>query len=136
VGWGGASGDLGLSCPVAEAEGAGSTLKLQGCTVQLHPDSSHPSPVVVLHASRHASLTASGCKLAGPAQGKSMMKDIALAAGKYGDVSLVSAAERAMPMQICSSLIRQCGHIADTRALQSQSLLTMPTFVQHWPSRP
>jgi hypothetical protein len=91
VGWGGPSGNLGLSCPVAEAGGGGCTLKLQGCTVQLHPESSHPRAAIVLRATESASITATGCKLIGPAPGNSAMTDVALAAEQHGDVSLVSA---------------------------------------------
>jgi hypothetical protein len=98
VGWGGATEDRSdliqaLSCPVAEAGYMGATVKLQGCTVQLHPDSWNPEAALLLRSSHHASLTAAGCKLVGPAPGNAPpehMNSVATA-GANGALSLVSA---------------------------------------------
>jgi hypothetical protein len=92
VGWGGASDQEDIGCPVLMSGCPGSTLKLQGCTVQLHPDSTHPKPAVILMATDHASITASGCKFIGPAPGSQSREHGAAAALEQAAIALVSAA--------------------------------------------
>jgi hypothetical protein len=91
VGWGGAAVEDDISCPVLAADCPGSALQLQGCTVQLHPDSSHSQPTLILMARDHASITASSCKLIGPAPGSTSMAVMAVA-GAHAAIALVSAA--------------------------------------------
>jgi hypothetical protein len=90
LGWGGASDQDYTSCPVVRVDGPGSTLQLQGCTVQLHPDSKHTRLAAILMATDHASATASSCKLVGPAQGSLPAAAVA-AAGIDATIALVSA---------------------------------------------
>jgi hypothetical protein len=71
VGWGGVNDQGNISAPILEAAFTGSTMALQGCTLQLHPDSSYHMPANMMFARDDASITLSGCKLVGPAPGKS-----------------------------------------------------------------
>jgi hypothetical protein len=76
VGWGGATDQLrdNTSCPVAAVMDAGSSLELDGCTIQLHPDSTHSLTTSLLGAVAHAQVKAVNCKFVGPAPGQSPAK--------------------------------------------------------------
>jgi hypothetical protein len=91
VGWGGAFDEDTLSCPVVAADGPRSALQLQGCTVQLHPDSTHSRPAILMCARGHASITATGCKLIGPAPGSTSEARLT-SAEAHSTIALVSAA--------------------------------------------
>jgi hypothetical protein len=92
VGWGGALEDDIVSCPVLEVEDPGSSLKLQGCTVQLHPHSIQHRATILLRAMEHGTIRASGCKLVGPAPGSASGKSFATSVETHGVIALVSAA--------------------------------------------
>jgi hypothetical protein len=92
VSWGGALEGEVISCPVLMAQHSGSTLSVQGCTVQLHPDSSHLKTPILLRAMEHGNIRASGCKLVGPAPGSAPGKIVAAEADTHGVIALVSAA--------------------------------------------
>jgi hypothetical protein len=67
VGWGGATDhEDDCSCPVVGADRQGSSLELEGCTIQLHPDSKHSLFTALLDASAHAQVKAVNCKFVGP----------------------------------------------------------------------
>jgi hypothetical protein len=100
VGWGGATDEDMVTCPVLRAEEPGSILKLQGCSVWLHPDSTHPLPAVILLAMDQASIRASGCKLTGPAPGSSPAKAVGAGADTHATIALVSAAASALSVQL------------------------------------
>jgi hypothetical protein len=91
VSWGGATDVDNTSCPVLAASGPGSVLQLQKCTLQLHPDSVHPEPAMIFYARDYASVTASGCKLVGPAPGSTSEITSAAGAEAHATVVLVSA---------------------------------------------
>jgi hypothetical protein len=90
VGWGGASDEDDICCPVVDASGAGSNMTVKGCTLQLHPNSRYPKIAVVVRAIDSGSATASDCKLIGPAPGSSSVVDMAAGGELNGAVALVS----------------------------------------------
>jgi hypothetical protein len=72
VGWGGATDEDAeerASCPVAGVEEKSTRLELEGCTLQLHPDSTHVLPTSLLCARRHGRIQAANCRMVGPAPG-------------------------------------------------------------------
>jgi hypothetical protein len=89
VGWGGASDQDDICCPILETQHSGSTLKVEGCTLQLHPDSRYSKPAVILRATDHASIRASGCRLVGPTPGNSSTMIVAAMAEAHGTIALV-----------------------------------------------
>jgi hypothetical protein len=93
VGWGGARDQDDDSCPVVAAVCQGSTVQLQRCTMQLHPESTHSMMAVILDAMDHASIQASSCKLIGPAPGSAPETAVIASAGTQATIALVSAAE-------------------------------------------
>jgi hypothetical protein len=92
VGWGGALEDDDISCPVLETMGRKATINVQRCTLQLHPDSTYLKPAIILRATEHASITATDCKLIGPAPGSSSGGETAATAETNATICLVSAA--------------------------------------------
>jgi hypothetical protein len=96
VGWGGAVEHINASCPLVSARSVGTSLKLQDCVVQFHPDSRHPKPVGLLRAVTQGSTTASGCKLVGPAPGSCSERMFAAAAEDHGAISMVSSCRQLM----------------------------------------
>jgi hypothetical protein len=81
VGWGGATDrqEHNMSSPVATVMETGSSLELERCTIQLHPDSTHSLPTPLLAASGHAQVKAVSCKFVGPAPGQSTAKAVGAA---------------------------------------------------------
>jgi hypothetical protein len=66
VGWGGFTEyEDDCSCPIAGAARQGSSLVLDGCTIQLHPDSKHSLFTSLLGAAIHAQVKAVNCKFVG-----------------------------------------------------------------------
>jgi hypothetical protein len=119
VGWGGALEDDDISCPVLEAQHPGSTINVERCTLQLHPDSTYSKPAIILRATEHASVTAADCKLIGPAPANSSgTMDTAAFAESHATICLVSAAvhpvgpgqsaDRAMCFETCRQDLQPC----------------------------
>jgi hypothetical protein len=92
VGWGGALEGDNISCPVLEAQHPGSTINVERCTLQLHPDSTYPKLAIILKAAQRASIIATDCKLVGPAPGNSSGRETAAFAETHATICLVSAA--------------------------------------------
>jgi hypothetical protein len=89
VGWGGAADVHDHSCSIVSATNQGTSVKVQGCTLQYHPDSKHTldSFVVVATESAHAGL--SQCQLVGPAPGDTTGRRFGIGAIAGGTATLV-----------------------------------------------
>jgi hypothetical protein len=105
VGWGGAtdSPDNNMSCPVAGVHHKGSSLELEGCTLQLHPESTHVLNTTLVAAASHAQVKGVSCKFVGPAPESSTARDYGVIAQQNATVGLVSGDE---PEQLCRELER------------------------------
>jgi hypothetical protein len=103
VGWGGILKDDGISCPLLQAGSCGTSVNVQQCTVQLHPDSTYPKPAVLLRATERASVTATDCKLTGPAPGNSSGMDTAATADTRAAICLVGGAAHVYGVQPANS---------------------------------
>jgi hypothetical protein len=92
VGWGGATDNPqdNTSCSVAGAYEESTRLELEGCTLQLHPDSTHSLNTSLLHAHGHAQVQAVNCKLVGAAPGNCEVKQYGVMAQGSATVNLVS----------------------------------------------
>jgi hypothetical protein len=95
VGWGGATDrqEQNMSCSVVTARENGSSLELEGCTIQLHPDSTHSLPTPLLAASGHAQVKAANCKFVGPAPGQSTAMSYGAALQDNASGTLVGGGE-------------------------------------------
>jgi hypothetical protein len=109
-----------ISCPVLEVQDCGTTATVQRCTLQLHPDSTYVRPAIVLRATHRASITATDCKLVGPAPGNSSGIDTAATAEAHATICLVSAAahvdgvqpaNRGSCLQPCKHALRPCDQV-------------------------
>jgi hypothetical protein len=87
VGWGGAADQDMNSCPVVLASNQGTSVKVQGCTLQYHPDSKHTLDTFVVLARLDARMALSQCRLVGPAPGNTTGRNIGI--GSAGTATLV-----------------------------------------------
>jgi hypothetical protein len=69
VGWGGAADHDTGSCPIVGAVESGTSVEMQGCTLQYHPDSKHTLDTSLLMVANSAQVALSQCRLVGPAPG-------------------------------------------------------------------
>jgi hypothetical protein len=89
VGWGGATDqDRAKSCAIVEAADQGSTVKMQGCTLQYHLDSKHALGIDVVLVGRSSHAALSQCRLVGPAPGNASNNTCGIAAIQQATATL------------------------------------------------
>jgi hypothetical protein len=91
VGWGGATDgvDDNISCPLVVVDDEDSSLELEGCTLQLHPDSTHSLPATLLGGRMSSQVKAVNCKLVGPAPGSSSAEVVGVLTQQHAAATLV-----------------------------------------------
>jgi hypothetical protein len=89
VGCGGAADDDDHSCPIVLVYDQGTSVKMQGCTLQYHPDSKHTLDSFVVAAAESAHAALSQCRLVGPAPGNTTGSRSGIAAIQQGTATLV-----------------------------------------------
>jgi hypothetical protein len=92
VAWGGATDQDKLTCPVVLARGRGTQMQLERCTLQMHPDSTHPLRTALVVAVDYPHVKLADCKLIGPTPGHSEIRAFAACANHHATVTLVSMA--------------------------------------------
>jgi hypothetical protein len=93
VGWGGATdrAEDNIGCPVTGSVKQGS-LSLEGCTIQLHPDSTHVLDSLLMGSSVDGQVKATSCRFVGPAPGRSSGATTGVAVQHKAHGNLVGAA--------------------------------------------
>jgi hypothetical protein len=89
VGWGGATDQDDSSCSIVRAFDQGTSLVLEGCTLQYHPDSKHSLSFYMVKAFDHAHVSLSQCRLVGPAPADASTAGCGVQAQCYATITLV-----------------------------------------------
>jgi hypothetical protein len=89
VGWGGATDQDANRCNVVHTYGPGTSVVLEGCTLQYHPDSMHSLWTALVVAIERSHVSLSQCRLVGPAPGTASDTGFGVRAEQDATITLV-----------------------------------------------